>query len=104
CTPTPRTPTYPLSLHDALPIFVHALGEAAFRLRGALGDGADSLKQFNLPLERATSASLEAIKSFSEGRRLSREQGSLNGVPALRSEEHTSELQSLAYLVCRLLL
>src|SRR5687767_15640335 len=25
-------------------------------------------------------------------------------VPALRSEEHTSELQSLAYLVCRLLL
>src|SRR2546425_3345344 len=26
------------------------------------------------------------------------------GVQALRSEEHTSELQSLAYLVCRLLL
>src|SRR5256714_13464595 len=26
------------------------------------------------------------------------------GVPWLRSEEHTSELQSLAYLVCRLLL
>src|SRR5687767_15560856 len=26
------------------------------------------------------------------------------GLPALRSEEHTSELQSLAYLVCRLLL
>src|SRR5205823_14759824 len=25
-------------------------------------------------------------------------------VPVLRSEEHTSELQSLAYLVCRLLL
>src|SRR2546425_11295290 len=31
----------------------------------------------------------------------SREQGWLRGV---RSEEHTSELQSLAYLVCRLLL
>src|SRR5687767_15570705 len=27
-----------------------------------------------------------------------------NGSRALRSEEHTSELQSLAYLVCRLLL
>src|SRR2546425_9393139 len=26
------------------------------------------------------------------------------GAPELRSEEHTSELQSLAYLVCRLLL
>src|SRR2546425_2446062 len=28
----------------------------------------------------------------------------LNGTPSKRSEEHTSELQSLAYLVCRLLL
>src|SRR2546425_6504578 len=28
----------------------------------------------------------------------------LHHAPALRSEEHTSELQSLAYLVCRLLL
>src|SRR2546425_6845090 len=27
-----------------------------------------------------------------------------NGPPTMRSEEHTSELQSLAYLVCRLLL
>src|SRR2546425_2117335 len=26
------------------------------------------------------------------------------GTPTVRSEEHTSELQSLAYLVCRLLL
>lgn len=63
---------------------VHALGEAAWGLRGTLGESADSLKQFNLPLERATSTSLEAIKSFSEGRRLSREQGALQGVPALK--------------------
>src|SRR5205823_14200910 len=28
----------------------------------------------------------------------------IGGSPLLRSEEHTSELQSLAYLVCRLLL
>src|SRR5205823_8912266 len=31
-------------------------------------------------------------------------QGSLDEVVSDRSEEHTSELQSLAYLVCRLLL
>src|SRR5687767_15636955 len=30
--------------------------------------------------------------------------GQRGDVPARRSEEHTSELQSLAYLVCRLLL
>src|SRR5687767_15359971 len=32
------------------------------------------------------------------------EQSGRNHVAILRSEEHTSELQSLAYLVCRLLL
>src|SRR5687767_15255285 len=30
--------------------------------------------------------------------------GGFSGDPDIRSEEHTSELQSLAYLVCRLLL
>src|SRR2546425_7210125 len=30
--------------------------------------------------------------------------GRVSGMGELRSEEHTSELQSLAYLVCRLLL
>src|SRR2546423_6572381 len=37
--------------------------------------------------------SAERFRSFHEG-----------GTPIRRSEEHTSELQSLAYLVCRLLL
>src|SRR2546425_3270330 len=38
------------------------------------------------------------------GRRSGARVGSWIGVTTLRSEEHTSELQSLAYLVCRLLL
>ena len=63
---------------------VHALGVAAAKLRGELGEGPDSVKKFNLPLERATSSSLEAIRSFAEGRRLSREQGALDAVPALK--------------------
>ena len=63
---------------------VRALGEAATKLRGQLGENPDSIKKFNLPLERATSSSVEAIKSFSEGRRLSREQGPLDAVPALK--------------------
>src|SRR5262245_46268966 len=39
------------------------------------------------------------FKSFADGRRRSR-----RGRPCARSEEHTSELQSLRHLVCRLLL
>lgn len=63
---------------------VHALGEAAAKLRGQLGENPDSLKKLNLPLERATSSSVDAIKSFAEGRRLSREKGSLDAIPALK--------------------
>lgn len=63
---------------------VHALGEAAAKLRSQLGEAPDSVKKFNLPLERATSSSVEAIQSFAEGRQLSREKGSLDAVPALK--------------------
>ena len=63
---------------------VHALGEVAAKLRSELGEDAASLKKLNLPLERATSSSLDAIKSFAEGRRLSREKGALEAVPALK--------------------
>jgi len=63
---------------------VHALGEAATKLRMQLGESPDAVKKFNLPLERATSSSVEAIKSFAEGRRLSRERGSLEALPALK--------------------
>src|SRR3712207_8526501 len=75
---TATTEIYTLSLHDALPIF--ALVDLAVV--------ADSLHD----LDR------EAL--------LEREAGLELGVlaRALRSEEHTSELQSRQYLVCRLLL
>ena len=63
---------------------VHALGEGAGKLRTELGEDAASVKKLNLPLERATSSSLDAIKSFAEGRRLSREQGAIEAVPALK--------------------
>jgi len=63
---------------------VHALGEAAAKLRNELGESPDSVKKYNLPLEKATSASVEAIQSFAEGRRLSRERGPLDAVPALK--------------------
>src|SRR3989441_5217638 len=76
---TATTEIYTLSLHDALPIYDRRrLGE------GRRGDPA-RLR------ERA-----RAQAGAGPGHR-----GRLG--PA-RSEEHTSELQSLAYLVCRLLL
>src|SRR5437016_8866392 len=90
---TATTEIYTLSLHDALPIYASA-GRNVIVERECLGDrlavrnleqrsqaigsgfiGAEHSKVFRLGVERKT-----------------------------RSEEHTSELQSLTNLVCRLLL
>jgi eukaryotic-like serine/threonine-protein kinase len=49
---------------------VHELGETAVRLRRKLGEPAESLAGFNQPLEKATSASLEALQTGAEGTKL----------------------------------
>ena len=49
---------------------VHELGATAARLRRKIGEPAESLARFNQPLEIATSASLEALQTDTEGRKL----------------------------------
>src|SRR5437762_3794659 len=80
-----RSYIYTLSLHDALPICADRCacrcGRVVVRRPGRRG--------------------------CRDGRRVLRLQGAAvpeRDPPALRSEEHTSELQSPMYLVCRLLL
>src|SRR2546425_12644573 len=72
---TATTEIYPLSLHDALPIS-----------RSTSRRSLSSSARFSIAGGRTCSC-----RHSSHSRRA-------------RSEEHTSELQSLAYLVCRLLL
>src|SRR3712207_8855235 len=77
------TDIYTLSLHDALPIFPHPLALAARPGRRLVrGLGARAVGR-QLPGQRRSGAARHARS---------------------RSEEHTSELQSRQYLVCRLLL
>src|SRR2546425_1378213 len=76
---TATTEIYTLSLHDALPISFQIVQPfAAQTVRENIAVGAH--------LARAS------------------RRDALAHAQAIRSEEHTSELQSLAYLVCRLLL
>src|SRR5258707_6963070 len=82
---TATTEIYTLSLHDALPIL---------STNSALAS-----KPVSASSERAHASSVSKSGSLSSWR--SRLYAS--GRP-LRSEEHTSELQSRQYLVCRLLL
>ena len=44
-----------------------ALGNAASKLRGELGESLATVKKFDLPLAEATTASLEALKAYSLG-------------------------------------
>ena len=49
---------------------IHELGATAVRLRRKLGEPAESLARFDQPLEKATSASLEALQAGAEGNKL----------------------------------
>src|SRR5205823_12624629 len=100
-TATPHI--YTLSLHDALPILAHLdvlehrrpaheRREAAAQRPVPEGDG----RPEGVPEERVEIA--ERGAHGEAGPLLEADVGE-----ELRSEEHTSELQSLAYLVCRLL-
>src|SRR5262245_62303064 len=79
------TQTYTLSLHDALPISELRMERLA--LRADLAHVAED--QHPRPLARREHVDRRPYRV---------------GVDVLRSEEHTSELQSLRHLVCRLLL
>lgn len=44
-----------------------ALSQAAAKLRGKLGESLSSIQQFDVPIEQATTPSLEALKAYSVG-------------------------------------
>jgi serine/threonine protein kinase/tetratricopeptide (TPR) repeat protein len=46
-----------------------ALGEAASKLRGELGESLATVQKFDVPLAQATTSSLEALKAYSLGRK-----------------------------------
>jgi DNA-binding winged helix-turn-helix (wHTH) protein/tetratricopeptide (TPR) repeat protein len=65
------------------------LGEAASKLREQLGESLPTVHRFNVPLEQATTSSLEALKAYSLGRKAYSGQGSGS---ALSYDEHAVEL------------
>src|SRR3712207_9525997 len=92
---TATTEIYTLSLHDALPIFLDLFAEGS--LAGDQAQAGQSLAFLDEALKQREQALQQA-----EQQRVAFEQQHLGLLP--RSEEHTSELQSRQYLVCRLLL
>ncbi|HTW32061.1 MAG TPA: protein kinase, partial [Candidatus Sulfotelmatobacter sp.] len=58
-----------------------ALGEAASKLRGELGESLATVQKFDVPLEQATTSSLEALKAYSLGSKASNEKGTSAALP-----------------------
>ena len=58
-----------------------ALGEAASKLRGELGESLATVQKFDVPLQQATTSSLEALKEFSLGRKAYDEKGIAAALP-----------------------
>src|SRR3712207_7353404 len=87
---TATTEIYTLSLHDALPILVNVHQVLAITVSIGLQSRALTEVSLHCALEEDT---IVCARS-----------GIINIRLLTRSEEHTSELQSRQYLVCRLLL
>jgi tetratricopeptide (TPR) repeat protein len=58
-----------------------ALGEAASKLRGELGESLATVQKFDVPLAQATTSSLEALKAYSLGLKASREKDPTAALP-----------------------
>jgi eukaryotic-like serine/threonine-protein kinase len=58
-----------------------ALGEAATGLRGQLGESLATVQRFDVPLEQATTSSLEALQAYSLGHKAASEKGSAQSLP-----------------------
>ena len=52
-----------------------ALGKAASRIRGQLGESLATVQKFDIPLAQATTSSLEALKAYSLGLKANNEKG-----------------------------
>jgi tetratricopeptide (TPR) repeat protein len=57
------------------------LGEAASKLRGELGESLATVQKFDVPLEQATTSSLEALKAYSLGQKAINEKGPAAALP-----------------------
>jgi serine/threonine protein kinase/tetratricopeptide (TPR) repeat protein len=58
-----------------------ALGRAATRLRGKLGESLASLQKYDTPVEQATTPSLEALQAYSLGLKMQNTEGDASAVP-----------------------
>src|SRR5207248_10791336 len=102
--PPPPSHLYTLSLHDALPISPRFRQKSTSRLRPIIRTGKSLSKRRSIvPCTKAFRQKFAVRRNSSGNARVWHGLRSELSVDFVRSEEHTSELQSPYDLVCRLL-
>ena len=76
---------------------LHALGEAAMKLREKLGESLQSIQKFDAPIEQGTTSSLEAFKAFSLGVEQQLKGKYLDAIPFLKRATEIDPNFALAY-------
>jgi DNA-binding winged helix-turn-helix (wHTH) protein/Flp pilus assembly protein TadD len=60
---------------------LNRVGDAAAKLRGQLGESLASVQKYDVPLEQATTSSLEALQAYSTGVKINGEKGAAAALP-----------------------
>jgi len=74
-----------------------ALGKTASEIRGKLGESLSSLQKFDIPLEQATTPSLEALKAFSSAVKFHTNAGDVEAITFLKHAIELDPKFALAY-------
>jgi eukaryotic-like serine/threonine-protein kinase len=73
------------------------LGRAASKLRNELGESLSSVQKFDVPMEEATTSSLEALKTFTLGQKAFNEKGDADAIPFIQRAIELDPDFALAY-------
>ena len=74
-----------------------ALGSAATKLRGELGESLSSVQKFDTPIQQATTSSLEALKTYSLGMKVWNEKGEVEAIPFFKRAVELDPNFAMAY-------
>ena len=76
---------------------LQALGRAASRLRAKLGESLSSVQRFDVPIEQATTSSLDALKAFSLGQQQRAQGAEVGALPFYKRAVELDPNFALAY-------
>jgi eukaryotic-like serine/threonine-protein kinase len=76
---------------------LEALGEAVSKLRGKLGESLSTVQKFDVPLEQATTSSLEALREYSLGQKAARNNGAAQSLPFVQRAIELDPNFAMAY-------